>query len=41
MAERICLIKYVLSSISLFYFSLYKMPYVELKEIVRIHKKIL
>ena len=38
MAGRICLIKSVLSSISLFYLSLFKMPCVVANEIVRIQR---
>ena len=41
MARRICLIKSVLSSIPLFYMSLYKMPFVVINEIVRIHRNFL
>jgi len=41
LVRRICLIKFVLSSIPLFYMSLYKLPIVVLKEIVRIHSQYL
>ena len=38
LAEKICLIKFVLSSIPLFYMSLFKLSVVILKEIVRIQR---
>ena len=41
MAGRICLIKYVLSSIPLFYVSLYKMSSSVLKEIVKLQRDFL
>jgi len=41
LARRICLIRFVLSSIPLFYLSLYKVPIVVLKELERIQRQFL
>jgi len=41
LARRICLIKFALSSIMLFYLSLFKMPFVVANEIVRIQRNFL
>jgi len=41
MAGRICLIKYVLSAIPLFYMSLFKIPAIVMKKIVKIQRNFL